>query len=160
MIVTSEDVLRRRSSEVSLEEGKKTAEQLIEVLEKSDVGVGLSAPQLGIMSRVFVMKTPEGIKTFINPQIVEKRDPFVNQDEGCLSFPGVWMNTIRYDSITLKDDLHGVTEITNFGSVIAQHETDHLDGVLFLDRKVPSRYEPCFCGSEKKFKFCCNPKVR
>lgn len=160
MIITSEDDLRKPSKEISLEEGLKIVTQLIDELEKSEVGVGLSAPQIGIWSRAVVMKTDKGIKAFINPKIVEKQEPFVNKKEGCLSFPGLWLNTIRFHSVIVEDDLHGRTEIKNFAAVIMQHETDHLDGILFLDRKVPENYDPCFCGSEKKFKFCCREKIR
>ncbi len=160
MIITSEEFLRQRSSEVEPEEGEKIAEQLEEELKKSDNGVGISAPQIGILSRVVVLKINIGYLRLINPIIEYKTEPFIHENEGCLSFPGQWINTIRYHHITINDDLQGIQRLNNFAAVVGEHEIQHLDGILFFDRQVPTPYEPCFCGSEKKFKFCCFSKVR
>lgn len=123
MINTSEDFLRQSSLEVELEEGIEIAQTLEEELEKSHNGIGLSAPQIGILKRVVVLKTSNyGFLRLINPTIESFEKPFINPNEGCLSFPGVWIDTIRYNSIVVKDDLNGQQELNNFGAVVAQHE--------------------------------------
>lgn len=159
MIITSEDFLRQRSLEVSFEEGKEIVEKLKKELLKSNKGIGLSAPQIGVLKRVILIEDNKGFTEFINPTIIEKKDPFINKNEGCLSFPGVWLNTIRYHHIVVEDHF-GKREFNNFASIILQHEHDHLNGILFFDRQVPDRYDECFCGSKKKFKFCCFSKVK
>ena len=162
MIVQSESDLRTVAEEASAEESKEIINQLIEELSKTHNGVGLSAPQIGINKSVFILQNASGFFTaFVNPVILSYNDPFIHIKEGCLSFPGLWINTIRYKSVVVVDDLsEGPKLLNNFGAIIAQHEIDHLNGVLFMDRKVPELYDPCFCGSGKKFKFCHYHEVR
>lgn len=160
MILQSELELRTPSETVSLEEGKEILNKLKDELSKSEVGVGLSAPQLGLFKKVAIIQTSNGFLEVINSKILKLEDPFINLQEGCLSFPGIRINTIRFHKILMEDDLNGQFELNHFASVIAQHEQDHLDGVLFFDRRVPEMYDQCFCGSKNKFKFCCKSKVR
>ena len=107
-------------------------------------GVGLAAPQIGVNLRVFVIdvgmdqKTMNPI-TFINPKII-KKEGAVNSYEGCLSFPEAYTNVRRYSSVKVKAlDIKGrpfIMEVTD-GSLLAraiQHEFDHLDGVLYIDK--------------------------
>ncbi len=160
MIITSEKDLRQVCESVSLEEGKKIAKQLSDVLEKTSNGVALAAPQIGIYKRVFVVKTHTGIQSFINPVIVHKSNPFINYQEGCLSFPGKRIDTIRYNNVGVQDDLNGEQLYTNFAAVAVQHEYYHLDGKLMFDFQKPKPYEKCFCESGNKFKFCCWPNLK
>lgn len=159
MIVQSEENLRVPSEEVTLEEGEEIALLLRKELSKCHNGVGLSAPQIGINKRVIILHKDGGILDLINPKIIKLNNPFMNIREGCLSFPGVWLNTIRYRNVLVEDDLNGKIQFSHFASIIVQHEIDHLNGVLFMDRKAPGPYDNCFCGSGKKFKFCHQKKM-
>jgi peptide deformylase len=109
-------------------------------------GVGLAATQVGVMKRIFVLdcstdEEPMPQMTFINPVIV-KRDGAIISKEGCLSFPDVYTEVKRYNTITVRFmDLKGKTkEMTvEEGTLLCraiQHELDHLDGVLFVDHVV------------------------
>jgi peptide deformylase len=109
-------------------------------------GVGLAAPQIGEPWRVFLIKPTEKspVRTFINPEICAS-DPISDTDtkedkklEGCLSIPLIWGKVKRSNKLTLAyQDIHGNPQKENFEgfpAVIIQHETDHLNGVLFTHR--------------------------
>jgi peptide deformylase len=107
-------------------------------------GVGLAAPQVGVSLRIFVIDTTwtqdEGKKepvVLINPVILEGRGEIV-YEEGCLSVPGIYEKVRRYNSITMEyQDIKGALchiEADGTRAVVLQHELDHLDGILFIDR--------------------------
>jgi peptide deformylase len=112
-------------------------------------GVGLAAPQIGEPWQVFLIKPTEKspVRTFINPQILEKTGEKTNPDdgedkklEGCLSIPRIWGKVKRAQKVTLLfQDMQGETHeeiFEGFPAVIIQHETDHLNGTLFTHRVV------------------------
>lgn len=101
-------------------------------------GVGLSACQLGIMSRVFVIGNPSEPETVIpvfNPVIVNRSDETEEYEEGCLSYPGLYLRIKRPRTIRVRYTNHeGITNTINFDgftSRVFQHEYDHMDGVTF-----------------------------
>jgi peptide deformylase len=105
-------------------------------------GVGLAAPQIGVSLRVFVIDTagenePSQLRAFINPEIVEKRGVVV-WEEGCLSFPGVHVEIERAEKVKVKAlNEHGKEfslEADGLLAIAIQHEYDHLDGKLMIDR--------------------------
>jgi peptide deformylase len=107
-------------------------------------GVGLAAPQVGVSLRIFVIDTTwtqdDGKKepiVMINPHILEGGGEIL-YEEGCLSVPGIYEKVRRYNSITLEyEDIKGDLcriEAEGMQAVVLQHETDHLDGILFIDR--------------------------
>lgn len=109
-------------------------------------GRGLAAPQVGVMQRIFVTDTTwkEGERTplvFINPAITDHATDLVTHDEGCLSIPGVLTPITRPAEVTMRwTDLAGIPRegrFTGFAAACVQHELDHLDGVLTLDRLDP-----------------------
>ncbi|MFA8387307.1 MAG: peptide deformylase [Pelagibaca sp.] len=109
-------------------------------------GRGLAAPQIGVMQRLFVMDPTwkEGDRTpyvCINPEIVASGDPVAEKTEACLSIPGVSADVTRSTEITLAyTDLDGTrheTRLTGFSATCAQHELDHLNGVVIFDRLAP-----------------------
>lgn len=155
LIIQSEQELRKKSEKVDLLEGMRIATRLKEELEKSDIGIGLSAPQIGIFKRVFVAQIGFEVKTFINPTILKLEHPVLFKGEGCLSFPGIEIDTIRHRKVTIVDENNGEMTLEDTPAVLIQHETDHLDGKLMFDYKVPDLYGLCICKSKKKFKFCC-----
>ncbi len=146
-----EDILRQPTKEVSKISSKikKLATDMIETMYANN-GVGLAATQVGENYRMFVIDVaeenePANPLVFVNPKIVKKSDP-INSYEGCLSFPGAYTNVRRYANIVVKaKDLKGkpfVLEATG-GSLLAmaiQHETDHLNGILFVDH-ARNRFE-------------------
>lgn len=105
------------------------------------VGIGLAAPQVGLPYRILVMDDGKGgAQTLINPEI-ESRSGTVREEEGCLSLPGVFGVVERSKTIAVKaTDADGKSvsfEATALKARIVQHELDHLDGVLFIDRLPP-----------------------
>lgn len=112
-------------------------DDLIETMWKAD-GVGIAAPQVGSPLRVFIAvdgKTPHVV---INPVVTGKSWRMEDGEEGCLSVPGKYGIVRRYRSFKIKClDRNGekvVHEPTGFFARVLQHELDHLDGVLFIDR--------------------------
>ena len=115
-------------------------ENLIETMKES-AGVGLSANQCGVMERAFVMysdvKKKEILACF-NPKIVSESDETILMDEGCLSWPGLWLQVRRPDGIeaTYEDEDGKLHEIALFGLEcrIFQHEMDHMEGTNFTKK--------------------------
>jgi peptide deformylase len=105
-------------------------------------GVGLAAPQVGVRKRLFTydLHEGEGPGVVINPEIVE-RDGEVLSEEGCLSVPGYRFEIVRSERVTMRGlDLDGNEIVLAGDDLLArmiQHEIDHLDGVLLLDRVEP-----------------------
>ncbi len=102
-------------------------------------GVGLAAPQVGVLRRVCVIDIGEGLIELVNPVIIEKSG-VQNEQEGCLSLPGNYKTTCRPMKVTVKaQDRHGNNFTVTGEDLLARalcHELDHLDGVLFIDRAV------------------------
>lgn len=99
-------------------------------------GIGLAANQVGLTERIFVMEVKDTYQEYINPEIIEKSEE-IKSKEGCLSFPGVVASVTRYNKIKIRaktfmgNDLEH--ELTGRDAICAQHEIDHLNGVVFLD---------------------------
>jgi peptide deformylase len=105
-------------------------------------GIGLAAPQVGVRKRLFTYDLHEGDgpAVVVNPEIVE-RDGEVLSEEGCLSVPGYRFEIVRSERVTMRGlDLDGAELVIEGDDLLArmiQHEIDHLDGVLLLDRVEP-----------------------
>jgi peptide deformylase len=99
---------------------------------------GLAAPQIGVGLRAFSYNIDGVIGHMVNPTIVELSDETQDGDEGCLSVPGIWAPTVRAMHAVVEGvDVHGEPlrlEGTGLMARCLQHEVDHLDGKLFLDR--------------------------
>jgi peptide deformylase len=104
-------------------------------------GVGLAATQVGVQKRVIVFDVDEATVALCNPTIVERSDETELDDEGCLSLPGLTVPVERAVSCVCEAlDLKGAfvrLEADGFVARVLQHETDHLDGVLIIDRASP-----------------------
>jgi len=105
-------------------------------------GIGLAAPQVGILQRLFVFQSGEDeVAALANPRVVEAGEETTVSDEGCLSIQGVLVPIERPSTITIAGlDEHGNDvryELEEPYARVAQHESDHLDGVLILDRTTP-----------------------
>jgi peptide deformylase len=108
-------------------------------------GVGLAAPQVGLKKRILVLNATGDAKdnlALINPTIVARAGAETFFDEGCLSFPGIYAEVKRPDRCTVQAfDTSGASiekEYSGFESRIIQHEFDHLEGVLLVDRMSPA----------------------
>lgn len=182
-------LINKKLREVSVEEGMEIATELFQILNKRGDGIGLAANQVGIDAQVAVVNVREPL-VLINPKIISKEVeiPF---HEGCLSYPNKRVNTKRYRDVIISteqsesDWYFSGAQVPKDGkgswekeqsnnenaqlrvleSVCVQHEIDHLNGVVCMDRKVNTtivkdkkigRNEPCPCGSGKKYKKCCN----
>ena len=105
-------------------------------------GAGLAAPQLGVGLRVFSWCVDNEVGHLINPSLDLSED-VQEEEEGCLSIPGVYVDTRRSYGVVAKGwNMHGdpvTIEGTELLSRAIQHETDHLDGILFIDRLDPEQ---------------------
>ncbi len=121
---------------------------MFETMEKAN-GVGLAAPQVGISKRLFVMDTPNDDGTnerhvLINPEIISVEGEQTG-DEGCLSFPGLYQVVKREMRVIARArDINGdefELDVANLAARCILHETDHCDGIVFLDRMSPLKRE-------------------
>ncbi len=136
--VFGDPVLRTVASEVTDIDGKlaKLADDML-VTMYAEPGIGLAAPQVGIQKRFFVYDTGEGPEAIVNPVISESSGEWTYV-EGCLSVPGLSWEIVRPKEIHITGyDLHGnevSLEADELLSRLFQHELDHLDGILLIDR--------------------------
>jgi peptide deformylase len=136
--VFGDPVLRQRATEVKEIDAKivRLSGEMIETMYAAP-GVGLAAPQVGIERRIFVYDVGEGPVTVVNPRIVESRGEW-EYEEGCLSVPDLHWPIVRPKEVHLVGlDLEG-NELSIEGDEllgrVLQHELDHLDGILLLER--------------------------
>ncbi|HEY9558498.1 MAG TPA: peptide deformylase [Acidimicrobiales bacterium] len=131
-------VLRQRAHEITDVDGKlaRLAEDMVTTMYEAP-GLGLAGPQVGIQKRIFVYDVGDGPQTVINPEIVESRGEW-GYEEGCLSIPGLSFELVRPAEVHLKGyDLDGNEVSIEADDILArcfQHELDHLDGVLYIER--------------------------
>lgn len=135
---------------------KTTVAEMFKVMEKAD-GVGLAAPQVGINKRFFIVKTNDGIeRVFINPEIIQTSEKVCTMEEGCLSVPKFYAEVTRAEKVVLQFfDLAGKSHTIEASGLLArviQHENDHLNGVLFIDRIAPELKERAKASVAKRFK--------
>ena len=148
-IVTKEDKILRKISKPIPEitpNVKKMLDRMLETMYASN-GVGLAAPQVGILKRAVVVDVGEGgpgpLK-LINPEIVE-RSGVQNGPEGCLSCPNMWGEVRRRQYVKVKatnpEGEEIIVEGEDFLARALQHEIDHLDGILFIDTATNIEYQ-------------------
>jgi len=133
-----DDFLRRKSREV--EEMSEEVRRLIGNMAKlmyRNKGVGLAAPQVGVLKRVIVADVGEGLVSLVNPKILWRQGKDI-MSEGCLSIPGITLEIERSKEV-IVEGLNREGEKIQFGAVgvlarVLQHEIDHLDGILIVDR--------------------------
>lgn len=140
-ITEDHEKLRQTSQDVKVFD--KNLESLVSDLnstlaaQTNPPGLGLSAPQIGVLKRVFVAKIRNKIKSFVNPKITKLSKKEIAFLEGCLSVPELYGHVTRAAELDLESqDKHGKKNKAHFKSLparIIQHEIDHLNGVLFID---------------------------
>ena len=116
---------------------KKLAQDMAEIMHDDD-GIGLAAPQVGLSQRLIVVGDNHGHKAYINPEITYTSKNTAVTEEGCLSLPKIFGLVERPKKIHLKyQDLTGKIykeKIKGFTATVIQHEIDHLNGILFIDK--------------------------
>lgn len=140
-----EEVLRKVAVEVKPEEINDEFRALcLEMFETMDEanGVGLAAPQVDISKRFFVVTADDDVRrVFVNPQIISTSSDLVDYEEGCLSIPKIYENIKRPSKITVQAlDENGKKFLLEADGLLArviQHEYDHLDGIVFIDKGDP-----------------------
>jgi peptide deformylase len=136
--VLGEDILRKKSRTVERIDDRirQLAGDMAETMYKAN-GVGLAAPQVGILKRIIVVDVGEGLVTLINPEILEAKGS-QSDEEGCLSIPGKRGTVERPMEVIVKglDEQGNVKEIKAEGYFARAlcHEIDHLSGTLFIDK--------------------------
>jgi len=137
-------VLRMRAHEVEEfdDDLRQLAERMTGLMGEA-AGVGLAANQVGVLRRMFVFQptVEDEPRAMVNPEIVERSDETVLDDEGCLSMQGVLVPVDRTLRVTIEArDLDGEEvrlELEGMSARVVQHELDHLDGTLIIDRTTP-----------------------
>jgi len=124
--------------------GDKDLKQLVKRMAKAMYaaeGIGLAATQLGVLKRVIVYDIDDRLVALCNPRIVKYSDETAVMEEGCLSVPGVEIPIERPATVTVEAvDLEGNLVVIDAAELLArlfQHEIDHLDGIIILDRATP-----------------------
>jgi len=134
-------VLKQRAKDVTEIDGDlvRVIETMFETMYEAR-GVGLAAPQVGIQKRFFTYDVDDDPGVLINPEIVDGTGEWV-YDEGCLSVPGLHFEIVRPNLVTVRglgvDGNEVIVEADELMGRMLQHEIDHLDGVLLLDRLEP-----------------------
>ena len=139
VVTEGDEILRKRCREVGeiTDRIKMTMGDMLETM-REQYGVGIAAPQVGVMRRMFIAEPEPGRVYFmINPEILEQSGSQID-DEGCLSVPGMIGTVERPEKIKIKAlDLDGVEHVYDFEDFDARvmcHEYDHLEGILYIDK--------------------------
>ncbi|MBN2510319.1 MAG: peptide deformylase [Spirochaetales bacterium] len=155
IITLGNETLRKKALPVENFNGELAAlvEQMAHtmILEK---GIGLAAPQVGLEQRIFVCSPDQNdLYVFINPEIVETSEGICPYEEGCLSIPGVYADVVRPEKITVQaysvDGKPFTIQADDILARVIQHEYDHLQGVLFIDRISERKREKLIRHYEK-----------
>ena len=146
--IYGDDILRKKADPVVEfdDELKATVEAMFETMFEAE-GIGLAAPQVGISKAFLIIGIPredqEPEKLFFANPVIEETQGESHFDEGCLSVPGITADVIRPEWIRLRyQNLDGnvcVIEDNGLLARVLQHEIDHLNGILFVDRLTPAR---------------------
>lgn len=115
--------------------------QRMEYTMEGNEGVGLAAPQVGISQQMIIVKDEDSNYAFFNPKVIKEKGKRVIDEEGCLSLPGVFLKIKRKEKVEVEaQTLEGETvriEAKGLGARIFQHEIDHLQGILIINRVNP-----------------------
>lgn len=143
----NDEILRKKSREVEVidEKIKTLVDDMVETMHKYD-GLGLAAPQVGVLKQVIVIDLydDKGVIVLINPKIIKEKGKQV-VEEGCLSFPNKFAKVERPQQITIEAlNINGEKIKLTGKDLLAQaiaHEIDHLNGEVFIDKIIPGTLE-------------------
>lgn len=157
IVTYGNEVLRTKAENVERFDDniRELIEEMYKIMEENR-GLGLAAPQIGVPKRIFVYDNEEGPHALVNPRLIRGLGEQVSI-ESCLSIPGLQGEVKRYESVTVEGlNENGKKVRIRAQGLLArvfQHEMDHLDGTLFVDRADPDTIELVSvegsCGDEK-----------
>lgn len=130
---------------------RRLVTRMARILKEAN-GLGLAAPQVGVSARVIMYDMGDGLRVLVNPQIIGTAGDQDDPPEGCLSIPGLQGKVKRANEVRVKAfDERGRQfhrRATELEARVIQHEIDHLDGILFIDRADPATIEWVFGPGE------------
>src|SRR3989338_8465573 len=135
-------ILKKKSEEVSPNDQslRSLAPQMIEIMRKNQ-GIGLAAPQIGVSKKIIIVTEGEEAHAFLNPRIVKQSKEKEQDEEGCLSLPGLFVKILRSKQVEVVAETLDGEEIRVtarvLGARIFQHEIDHIEGKLIINRINP-----------------------
>ncbi|MDN5301714.1 MAG: peptide deformylase [Thermoanaerobacteraceae bacterium] len=135
-----DEILRKKAKNINAFDDnlKMLIEDMVETMKDAD-GVGLAAPQIGVLRKVVVIDVGEGLIELVNPEIIFEEGKTV-EVEGCLSIPGVYGEVARPQKVKVKAmDRYGYKILIEGENLLARalcHEIDHLSGILFVDKVI------------------------
>lgn len=134
--------LRQPSRDLSVEEilnpdFQRYLDQLTAKMFEAD-GVGIASAQIGKNIKAIIVNMPNGPEAYMNAKILKKSEAMAESEEGCLSVPGKYGIVMRHKKVTVEAiNRHGrriEMELRNFPAIVFQHEIDHTNGILFIDK--------------------------
>lgn len=139
LTIPNDDKALRKKSKKAEKIDSLTLQLFDDMLETIEgIGYGLAAPQVGILKKIIVIRYEDTVYKLINPKIIEKSEDMICDVEACLSVPDKMGDVDRYRKIVVKStDINGKNiKITaeNLLARVFQHEIDHLDGILYIDK--------------------------
>lgn len=156
ILTLGNEILRRKAAPVADINGDivKLAQDMIETMHVGR-GIGLAGPQVGVLSRIFVVHIDGDVpRVFINPSIVQTSEERVDYEEGCLSIPSMYADVSRPELIRIQAwNERGRPfnlEAAGLLARVIQHEYDHLEGTLFIDRLSDVKRDRLVAQYEKK----------
>lgn len=139
LVAADDPILRQKATPIIqiTNRHRETCAAMVQFLRESNNGVGLAAPQIGVSKRIIAICVRAGIIAVVNPVVEDLSEETSVLEEGCLSMPGVLVPIARPISCTLKGQMPFGSDIrmqlTGIAAKAAQHEIDHLDGILITD---------------------------
>ena len=144
IVTYGDDVLRMRAKEVEFNDETRQLIERMYVIMADARGLGLAAPQIGLSQRIFTYDVGEGPHALVNPVIVSTSGEESGY-EGCLSIPGLQGEVTRAEKVTItginEDGEKVKIKARGLLARVFQHEMDHLDGKMFIDRADPDSLE-------------------
>ncbi|MDR0655729.1 MAG: peptide deformylase [Treponema sp.] len=147
ILILGDELLRQKAVPVKKinKSTEEFARNLVEALHEGK-GIGLAGPQVGVLERIFAVHVEGDVpRIFINPSILETSQELVKYEEGCLSIPGVYADVVRPKTVKVQAwNERGRPFTLEAGGILArviQHEYDHLEGGLFIDRLSEEKRE-------------------
>jgi peptide deformylase len=158
IVTYGNEVLRGEAQPVRVigEADAKLAFDMLETMHAGK-GIGLAAPQVGILKRLFVVQIADDIpRIFFNPKIVEQSEETVKSEEGCMSLPGIYADVVRPEAVRVHAwNEKGKAFTLDADGLLArviQHELDHLRGVMFIDHLTELKRKRILRVWEEKFR--------
>ena len=158
IVTYGNEILLSQTQPVRLVDAKaaKLAADMLETM-RAGKGIGLAAPQVGILKRLFVVQIQDDMpRVFFNPRIVEQSEETAKYEEGCLSLPGIYADVVRPTAIRIHAwNERGKPFTLDADGLLArviQHELDHLRGIMFIDYLSDLKRKRILKAWEEKFR--------